>query len=138
MAIILRRPRFPSIFDDDFDFPEWFGGWRHGQGLNIYEDNGNLVAEANLPGIPEDKIEVTVEDNIVRISGQVEEKEEEKAKRRYYVATKAANYSYSFRIPEGVKAEPEAVFANGLLTLTFTKAKTAKPKQIKVKVTKKK
>lgn len=104
MAIILRRPRFPSIFDDDFDLSDWLGGWRQGQGLNIYEKGDVIIAEANLPGIPEDKVDVTIEDDVVRISGQIEEKEKEKSKRRHYVATKASNYSYSFRLPEGVRA----------------------------------
>jgi len=138
MSIILRRHRLPSIFDDDFDLDNWFDfGSRQGQGLNIYEDNGNIVAEANLPGIPEDKVEVTIEDGIVRINGQIEGKEEDKSKRRYFVATKAANYSYSFRVPEGVKAEPKAEFDNGLLTLRFSKVAVNKPKAIKVKVAKK-
>src|SRR4030042_4308914 len=138
MPIILKRPRIPSIFDEESDLDDWCGGWRQGQGLNIYEDEGNIVAEANLPGIPEDKIDVTVEDGIVRINGQIEEKEEDKGKRRYFVDTKAANYSYSFRVPEGVKAEPKAEFDNGLLTLTFAKVKATRPKAVKVKVARKK
>ncbi len=139
MARIMLKPfRLPSIWDDDFDLDRWFDfGSRHGQGLNIYETENSVVAEANLPGIPEDKIDVTVEDGIVRVNGQIEEKEEEKSKRRYFVATKAANYSYSFRLPDGVKEEPKAEFDNGLLTLTFAKQAVSKPKAIKVKVQKK-
>lgn len=137
MAIIRWSPlgtlRLPSLFDEDWlEFPT-----AEIRGLNIYETEDAVIAEAAVPGIPEDKIDISVEDNIVRVTGAVEEKTEEKGKKRYFLQTKASSFNYAFRIPEGVKDEPEAELSDGVLKLTFKKAKKAVPKKVKVKVTKK-
>jgi len=135
MAIVRWRPwNISSIFEEDFDMPTIPGLSRLvGQGLNLYETEDAVVAEAAMPGIPEDRIDVTVDDSIVRISGSYEEKEEEKGKRRYFMTSMSSSYNYSFRLPEGVKdEEPKAEVNDGVLTLTFKKVKKAPPKKIKV------
>lgn len=136
MAIVRWRPwNLSSFFEDEFDVPTIPGLSRlMGQGLNIYETEDAVVAEAAMPGIPEDKIDVTVDNGVVRITGSVEEKEEEKGKRRYFMTSMARSFNYSFRLPEGVvkDEDPEAEVSDGVLTLTFKKVKKAPPKKIKV------
>lgn len=135
MAIVRWRPwNLSSFLEDDLDLPTIPGLSRLvGQGLNIYETEDTVVAEAAMPGIPEDRIDVTVEEGIVRISGSTEEKEEEKGKRRYFMTSMASSYNYSFRLPDGIKdEEPEADINEGVLTLKFKKVEKAPPKKIKV------
>jgi len=136
MAIIRWNPRnISSFFDEDFEFPTIPLLSRLGQGLNLYETEDSVVAEAAVPGIPEENIDVTIEDGIVRISASTEEKEEEKAKRRHFMRTLSKSYNYSFRLPEDVSPdiEPEVILADGVLTLTFPKLEKTPPKKIKVK-----
>lgn len=142
MAIIRWNPwNIDRFFEDDWDVPTIPGISRFmSQGLNLYETEDAIVAEAAVPGIPEDKIDVTFEDGVVRVSGQSEEKKEEKGKRRYFMSSMASAVNYSFRVPQNVVAdeEPNAELDNGVLKLTFKKIQKKEPKKIKVsKVAKK-
>jgi HSP20 family protein len=135
MAVIRWNPwNISSILEDDWTLPTIPGLSRLGQGLNIYETEDALIAEAALPGIPEDKIDITVEDGIVRITGSVDQTQEVKDQRRYFMSSMASSYNYSFRLPEGIIAdvEPNAEVDNGVLTLTFKKVEKAAPKKVRV------
>lgn len=136
MAIIRWNPwNIDRFFEDDFEMPTIPGLSRiMAQGLNIYETEESIVAEAAVPGISEDKIDVTFENGIVRVSAVSEEKQEEKDKRRYFMSSLTNSYNYSFRIPTGAvrDEEPSAELSDGILKLTFKKVEKKEPKKIKV------
>ena len=135
MAIIRWNPwSINSLMEDDFEMPTIPGISRMmGQGLNIYETEGAIVAEAALPGIPEDKIAVSFDDGVVRVTGSQDEAREEKDKRRYFMTSMARSFNYSFRLPQGLSdKEPVAELEDGILRLTFQKVKKAPPKKISV------
>ncbi len=136
MAIIRWNPwNLSSMFEDDFDLPTVPGLSRvAGQGLNIYETEDSVFAEAALPGIPEEKVDVTVEDGIVRITGAHEDSQEDKAARRYFMTSRMNSFNYSFRLPQGIvdDQEPTCILENGILTVQFEKVKKAPPKKLKV------
>lgn len=136
MALIRWNPwSINRFFEDDWDLPTIPGISRiAGQGLNLYETEDAIVAEAAVPGISEDKIDVSVDEGIVRISATSEEKTEEKGKRRYFMTSMAQSYNYSFRLPQNVvsEEEPKAELDNGVLKLSFMKVKKAPPKKVKV------
>jgi HSP20 family protein len=135
MAIIRWNPwSLPSLMDEDLNLPTIPGLSRLGQGLNLYETDESVVAEAALPGVPLDRIDVSIDEGVVRITGSTTSAEEKKEPRRYYMTSLASSYNYSFRLPEGIAAdkEPEASFDNGVLKLTFTKMQKAPPKKIKI------
>lgn len=136
MAIIRWSPwNFERMFEDDWELPTIPGVSRlMGQGLNLYETQDSIVAEAALPGISEDKVDVTFEEGVVRVSASSEQKQEEKDKRRYFMSSMSSSYNYSFRLPQGVvqDREPDAELEDGVLKLTFKKVEKKEPKKIKV------
>lgn len=135
MTLIKWNPwNTPALFDDDWDLPSLSSLARFDKGLNIYETDTTVVAEVSLPGVPEDKIDVSVNKGVVRVSASMEERSEEKGKRKYYVSSMSQAFNYSFRLPEGLsdKEEPEASLENGVLTLTFKKAEVVPPKKLKI------
>lgn len=136
MAIIRWNPwNLDRMFEDDFEFPTLPGISKFmSQGLNLYETEDALVAEAAVPGISEDKIDITFEDGIVRVSGSDNQNEEEKSKKRYFMSSMATSFNYSFRIPEGIvrDGEPTAELENGVLKLVFKKTEKKEPRKIKV------
>ena len=83
MPLIPWRP-FWDLWPEE-DWPDWESP-RWGRMLpairsprmDVYEDNGNIVAEAELPGIDPKNIEVEVKDNVLRVEAKTEEKKEEK------------------------------------------------------------
>ncbi len=139
MAIIRWNPwNFQDVMSNDWDLPTIPALSRFmGQGLNIYETDDAIIAEAAVPGISEDNIDITIDDGIIRITGTASEKKEDKNKRKYYMSSMNTAFNYSFRLPEGALAdtEPLCELNDGVITLRFPKAQKTPPK--KVKVTKK-
>lgn len=136
MTLIRWNPwNLQSMLEDDWDMPTVPGLSRIlGQGMNIYETDTVVVAEIAMPGITDDKIDVSVDDKVVRISASSDQVQEDKSGRKYFMSSMAQSYNYSFRLPEGIAedTEPEAVLQHGVLTLTFKKAAPVAPKKIKV------
>ncbi len=136
MAIIRWNPwNIQSLMDDDWELPTIPGLSRFAsQGLNLYETEDAIVAQAALPGIPEENIDISIDEGIVRITATAEDSKEEQDKRRYFMTSMSSSYNYSFRLPQGVISdeEPQAEVKNGVLVLTFKKIEKAPPKKIKV------
>lgn len=140
MTLIRWNPmNLSSLLDDDWDLPTLPGLSRLGQGLNIYETANQLIAEASLPGLKDDEVDVTYENGVVRITGSALDKSEDKSQRRYFMTSRATSFNYSFRLPEGLVAdkEPECDLEDGVLTLRFNKVEKVPPKKIVVKSVKK-
>lgn len=132
MAIVKWEPVFPRWWRMPWlDEEDWV---EYEEGLNVYETDDDLVIEAYVPGVSEDEIEVSIEDNVVRIKAEHKEDKEEKKKKVVYRQTAQASYLYSTTIPCPVKTDKaEAVLENGVLKITLPKAEEAKPKKIAVK-----
>lgn len=121
---------FPSLFEEEW--PEI------NEGLNVYETDKDLVIEANVAGVPVDKVDVSVEGREITIDAKYEETEEEKKKKKVvYRAKRQADYHYHVFAPcpvVGGKAVAEV--NDGVLTLRIPKTKETKGKRVKVKVKK--
>ena len=135
MAIIRWNPRnLSSLFEDDWELPTLPGLNRLGQGLNLYETEDSVIAEAALPGISDDQIDVTIDDNVVRVTASSQKTDEDKSQKRYFMSSIAQTFNYSFRLPEGLvqEGEPQAELEHGVLRLTFKKVEKVPPKKVKV------
>ena len=126
----LQRQFFQPLLEDD-EWPEL----TMTEGLNVFEESGNVVVEASLPGIPEDKIEITYEDGVMHIKGRSEEKEEEKNKNRViHRMQRVSSFDYSTYFPRPVDdKQTEASLKNGVLTIKAPIAEAAKAKRIPIK-----
>ena len=141
MPIIRWNPwNIDRLFEEDWDLPTIPGISRLvGQGLNLYETDKELVAEAAVPGISEDNLDVTVDDGVVRIVGATKHEEKNKTKQRSFMETLSSSYNYAFRLPQAVLTdkEPEIELADGILTLRFAKVQKVSPKKLPIKRTQK-
>jgi len=92
------------------------------------------VVETSLPGIDADKVDISVENDVLTISGKTEEKSEVKREDYYRKEIREGSFSRSVILPFKVKAdEAQAEYAKGILTITIPKAEEAKPKKISIK-----
>ncbi len=135
MALIKWEPfgGIDRFFEDFPAFPK--------QGLDlavdVYEKDKNIIAEMNLPGIPPDKINVSVEDNYLRVSGSREESKEEKEKHYYSKEIHRGSFERVVRLPAAVeKNKVSAEYKNGELTITLPKVTGAIAGKVKVQVKK--
>lgn len=115
------------IFRDyDLTFEKW------GK-TNIYENNDGYVVVAKVPGIKKEDLNVSIKDNVLKISGERKREENEKANlllnERYY-----GKFERSFILPEKVDINNiVAEMKNGLLMIKLAKSPESKPKLIEIK-----
>jgi HSP20 family protein len=138
--LISLREAMNRLFEESFVRP--WGGALQPAGLespavDMYETEDAVVVKATIPGVEAENIEISTTSDLLTIRGEIERDEkvsEENYLRRerYY-----GSFSRSLTLPTQVIAEDaEALFENGVLTLTLPKAEEVKPKAIKVKAKK--
>lgn len=125
------RQIFEPMFNDEEEWPEF----TLTQGLNVYEQDDKVIVKAAVPGISEDKLEITYEDGVLHIYGRAEETEEEKKKKKtVYKKQMISCVDYTTYLPRAVDAgKIEAEVNNGIVTIKAPVAQEAKPKKIPVK-----
>ncbi len=102
--------------------------------MDIYEEDGKMIAEVNLPNFEKDEIKVTTDEGVLEVSGEHKEKEEEKGKRRYYMREISNQYLRRVPLPEGVRADKtEAEFKDGVLKITMPTEPKKEAKKVTIK-----
>jgi HSP20 family protein len=104
--------------------------------VNTRENDKSYVVELDLPGVKKDDIEITVEDNILTISGERKFKNESKDNDYYKTESVYGTFSRSFTLPEKVDSENiSAEMTNGVLEVVIPKLpeEANKPKKIEIK-----
>jgi HSP20 family protein len=105
-----------------------------GPALNVWEDENAVYVETDLPGVPADKLDVSVtEGNQLTIQG--ERPAPEVANAVWHRQERGfGTFTRSVTLPTLVNADKvEAQFEHGVLKLTLPKAQAAKPRKIAVK-----
>jgi HSP20 family protein len=131
-SIIRRHP-----LADFSELREWLDQAFAGSGeswnprIDVVKKEGELVLKADLPGVKPDEINVEVEDGVLTVSGEHEEKTEEKKERYLRRERRYGSFSRSMALPEGVEADDiEANTVDGVLELRIPLPKPEeKPKQ---------
>ena len=130
LARLLYRP----VVWDDEEESEW-PAITLTEGLDVYEDGDTVIVKAAVPGVAEDKVEVTFENGVLSIRARSEESEEEKQKKKVvYRMDRVASFNYTTTLPRPVDEKNiEAVVENGVVVVKAKIAEAAKPKRIAVK-----
>jgi HSP20 family protein len=105
--------------------------------VDIYETENDIVLKAELPGVDPKDVEVRIEDNTLYLKGERKFEKEVKEQNYHRVERCYGSFARSFSLPNSISADKvKAEFKDGLLTLTMPKREEAKPKTIKIDVTK--
>jgi HSP20 family protein len=112
-----------------------FGGeWA--PAVDVVEDDEKVVVKAELPGLTDKDVDISVVDNMLTIKGEKKQEEEKKEKGYHRLERSYGAFQRSIMLPTSVTSDKaKASFKNGLLEIELPKKEEAKPKQIKVKVT---
>ncbi len=103
--------------------------------LDVYQDKDNVVAELSLPGIDPAKVDITIENDVLTVSGSSEEKQEVKREDYYRKEVRTGSFSRSVVLPMAVKGnDAQAHYDKGVLTITMPKEESVKPKKVTVSV----
>lgn len=102
--------------------------------FDVKETKDEYVFRADLPGVRDEDLEISLTGNRLTVSGKREEEKREDDDRFYAYERSYGSFSRSFTLPEGVDPEhAQADLANGVLTISIPKKPEVKPKRIEVK-----
>lgn len=121
--------------DQDQDTEESMDEETEGQlALDMYQTKDSLVVKSTIAGVRPEDIDVTVNDNVLTISGERMQQDEVRDKDYYMQECYWGEFSRSVELPE--EFDPEGISAeikDGILTVMIPKSERAKPKKIMVK-----
>jgi len=101
--------------------------------IDVERDNGNLVIRADVPGIKPEEVKVEIEDDILTVSGQHEERTEQKDKHFLRRERRYGSFSRSMALPAGVEAKKiKAKTRDGVVEVTVPLPKEAKKETVKI------
>ena len=139
-----REPRnIPSVFEDfdrlfDLNSPV-FGrdalasDWSVAGELS--EDEDNIYANLELPGVDKKDVKITLEDGILTISGEKKQEEKEQKKNVYRTERSYGQFKRRFRLPTEVQSDQvKAEYKDGVLNIVLPKSEEVKPKEITIDV----
>jgi HSP20 family protein len=104
--------------------------------LNVRSDKDNIYVEALAPGLNMDGLDISVEQGVLRISGEKAALSTEIKPEDFHRRERAeGRFIRALRLPAEVDSEKvTAEYKNGVLRITLPKTEAAKPRQIQVKV----
>jgi len=103
--------------------------------VDVEEDEKSIHVRAEIPGIDEKDLNVTLEDNVLTISGEKKEERKEENKRYVLAERRFGSFKRSIALPAEVKSDSvKASFINGVLTIDFEKKEVSQPKRITINV----
>jgi HSP20 family protein len=102
-------------------------------GLDVYETANDYIVKAAVPGVDPKDIEITVDDDVLTIRGEMEQKDEAAEGQYLRREIRYGRFERSLRLPPTVDAEhAHAHFEHGMLKLTLPKKPEARSRTIKI------
>lgn len=110
------------------------GAWS--PALDVEETEDNFILYVELPGVRAEDVEVSLEENVLTISGERTFYSERDTDTFRRVERRFGRFHRAIRLPDRVDgSNVEATYDNGLLTVSVPKAEEAKPRRIEVRAT---
>jgi len=103
--------------------------------FDVHETAGEIVLRADLPGIKQENVEITLTADQLRIAGKREAVKHEESERSYLAEREYGAFERVFTLPEGIEAEKlRATMNDGVLSVVVPKKPQAQPRQIPITV----
>ena len=143
MATLVRfREPFREFAALQNEMSRLMGGMLEGNGrtnqawapaVDVWETASEIVYAFDLPGIPEDKIAVELEDNALTVSGERERSEEVSGERFYRYERRFGSFTRTIGLPQGTdEGSIKAEYADGVLEIHVAKPEEPKPRRIQI------
>jgi HSP20 family protein len=130
------REAMDRLFDDAFTRPLSIrDGWSMATpAIDMYQTANDIVVKASIPGMKAEDVQINITGDVLTLKGEVKQEEERKDKAWHIREQRFGSFERSVALPTAVKTdEAEAVFENGILTITLPKADEVKPRTINIK-----
>ena len=101
--------------------------------IDMYEDKDNVIVEAPLAGIDPEKVDISIENDVLTIKGESEKKSEVEDKNYYRKEIQRGSFYRSVPLPMHVLGDKASAIAEGgVLKISIPKAPEAKSSKVKV------
>jgi HSP20 family protein len=102
--------------------------------FEVKETTDSFVLKADLPGVSEADLDVSVHNNVLTVSGSRQAEERKEGESYALYERQFGSFSRSFSLPDMADGERiEAKLDSGVLTLSIGKMAEAKPRKIALK-----
>lgn len=127
------REAMNSLFEDSVVNPT-ARGQASAMPLDIAETRDGFIVEASLPGVKSEDLDITIQDNVLTISGETRQEQRSGEKPNYHrIERRYGRFSRSIGLPTQVQSDNvQASLTNGILRLEIPKAEAVKPRKISV------
>ncbi len=135
-GITSLRQAMDRLFEDSFVRPSGqLAALRTEEpAVNMYQTDSEVVVKASLPGLKGEEVDVSITGDVLTIRGEHKDEEEVKEENYFRKEMRYGSFMRSLELPVPVKVDnADAVFEDGVLTLTLPKTEGVQPKSIKVK-----
>jgi HSP20 family protein len=102
--------------------------------IDVLTKDGNLVVRAELPGVKQEDVDITLHDRVLTISGERKAEQEEERGGYYVRERRYGSFSRSLTLPEGIdESKVHARYDDGVLEVTVEGAAAVQePKRIQI------
>ena len=135
------RDRLDRLFSDPFFSPTLEEGTRTRllaewvPAVDVYEDENQWVISAELPGMDMKDIDVKIEDETLKISGERKLEHEDKRENYHRVERVYGSFYRAFTLPRTVDTEKvKAHYEKGILRVTLPKREEVKPRKVNIEI----
>lgn len=102
--------------------------------FNVVESPDGYLVEADLPGVAEADLSITLEDRTLVISGSRKASEKKETESYHLVERRHGSFSRSFKLPPQAASDGVAAkLVNGVLTVSVPKRPEVAPRTIEIK-----
>ena len=136
MGITSLRHAMDRLFEDSFVRPSGLLPALRAEApaVDMYQTDKDVVVKASLPGMKAEDVDISVTGDMLTLKGEYREEQEVNEEKYFRKEMRFGSFVRSLEIPVPVKVDKaEAVFEDGVLTLTMPKIEAVKPRQVKVK-----
>jgi HSP20 family protein len=107
------------------------GAWS--PSVDIFENKDHIVIEAELPGMKQENVDISIENNILTLRGERTFEKKDENDNFHRVERSYGSFTRSFTLPPTVTGEnARAEFENGVLRVTLAKREEAKARKIQI------
>jgi HSP20 family protein len=126
---------FGTFFDTPASQAGAAGARRWIPAMDLVETDDQFVLRADLPGMSESDVDLSLDDNVLTISGERKTEHESKGEGFYRVERATGAFSRSLTLPEGVDGDAiSARFDRGVLEVRIPKPEQRKPRKLQIQV----
>jgi len=103
--------------------------------LDLAETDNEYIVKADLPGLKQDQIKISLRDNLLTVKGERKSEKEEKGKNYHRIERSFGAFARTITLPGKVQGDKvKASYKDGVLEITLPKSEESKSKEISIEV----